>query len=160
MYSLCARCSCKHLTCRNSLKLNNSTNFIPLSCPFYRWDDWCGGGGVVGLSNLPKATKQLQWLQTPVWPLPYTAPCYPINSQSLGLSHRRKGQWLVTMIFLLSQLLDCLRRSFGFCGDGVAWELSCSLGSSCDDLGHGWNFESELFLRDALIMTFIFFFWL
>lgn len=118
------------------------------------------GGGVVGLSNLPKATKQLQWLQTPVWPLPYTAPCYPINSQSLGLSHRRKGQWLVTMIFLLSQLLDCLRRSFGFCGDGVAWELSCSLGSSCDDLGHGWNFESELFLRDALIMTFIFFFWL
>lgn len=75
------------------------------------------GGGVVGLSNLPKATKQLQWLQTPVWPLPYTAPCYPINSQSLGLSHRRKGQWLVTMIFLLSQLLDCLRRSFGFCGD-------------------------------------------
>ena len=54
------------------------------------------------LNNLPK-------LQ--LWTLQYTASCYLMYFFT-GLRHHMKELWLITMILLLGQLLDCLQRFF------------------------------------------------
>lgn len=141
-----------HLTCVYSLNLNNS-----IYCYLHFIDSVTDVQGHSG--NLPKVTKE-QWPQAPAGDYHHTAPCYPINSQSIGLSHRVKGRWLVMPIpgsqqlwivcrGLLALLLEhwsCLGTIL-FLGVQFWWTWA------------SWRlWESEIMcLQNTLIMNFIHF---
>lgn len=113
-----------------------------------------------GWVTCPKSQDKSSGPKLQLWPRQHTAPCY-LMYFCIDLSHHMKE------ILLLGQLLDSLQRFF-VCSlsPGVAWEQPCSLGASCDDPGHCWNWDissryprTEILLQGTLVMNFVSF-WL